>query len=76
MGYSMPEWQLYLIDDDEVHISELKKPSECDIEEIVDPYRIFPALPVIPLEDRPTTKDAKYKVSVEECEQLKKITYF
>jgi hypothetical protein len=66
--YNKPEWQLYLIDEEEVHICELKKPSEFDSEERVDPYKIFPALPVTPLKDRPATEAGKYTVSIEECE--------
>lgn len=46
-----PEWQLFLFNEKELYISELKKPSEFDVEKKVDPYEIFPGLPITNTED-------------------------
>lgn|GEM_PF-3979794 len=40
-----PEWHLYLVDEKEVYVSELTKPSKFDDVTKIDPYKLFPRLP-------------------------------
>jgi len=46
-----PEWQLYLIEEKKVYVSELVKPSEFDDAKKVDPYTVFSGLPITTAED-------------------------
>jgi hypothetical protein len=45
IGNRDSEWQLYLVDEKKVHVSELKKPSKFDDVKRIAPYKLFPGLP-------------------------------
>ena len=55
-----PEWHLYLVEEKEIYVSELTKPSEFDTVKKIDPYQVFPRLPTITAEETSEIK-AYYK---------------
>ncbi len=59
-----PAWHLYLLEDKEVYISELEGPSPWDGVKGIDPYKVFPELPIITKEDESKIK-AYYKTEDE-----------